>query len=128
MRKSNFLHISPKTAVFDILLDIYRQLRENKHILTVVFHHRKTVSEHHSAWFAPLPQAGCFLKNQRNNPPKHRQPLKEQKWFAQIKKLIDLVEESGIAEIEVTEGEEKVRITRTIAAAPVYAAPVPAAA
>ncbi|HFR9062518.1 TPA: acetyl-CoA carboxylase biotin carboxyl carrier protein [Neisseria gonorrhoeae] len=42
-----------------------------------------------------------------------------------LKKLIDLVEESGIAEIEVTEGEEKVRITRTIAAAaaPVYAAP-----
>ncbi|WP_118836532.1 acetyl-CoA carboxylase biotin carboxyl carrier protein [Neisseria meningitidis] len=45
-----------------------------------------------------------------------------------LKKLIDLVEESGIAEIEVTEGEEKVRIIRTIAAAPVYAAPVPAAA
>lgn len=45
-----------------------------------------------------------------------------------LKKLIDLVEEAGIAEIEVTEGEEKVRITRTIAAAPVYAAPVPAAA
>lgn len=47
-----------------------------------------------------------------------------------LKKLIDLVEESGIAEIEVTEGEEKVCITRTIAAAaaPVYAAPVPAAA
>ncbi|HEZ0528081.1 TPA: acetyl-CoA carboxylase biotin carboxyl carrier protein [Neisseria meningitidis] len=44
-----------------------------------------------------------------------------------LKKLIDLVEESGIAEIEVTEGEEKVRITRTIAAAPVYAAPVYAA-
>ena len=33
-----------------------------------------------------------------------------------LKKLIDLVEESGIAEIEVTEGEEKVRITRTVAA------------
>lgn len=32
-----------------------------------------------------------------------------------LKKLIDLVEESGIAEIEVTEGEEKVRITRTTA-------------
>ncbi len=30
-----------------------------------------------------------------------------------LKKLIDLVEESGIAEIEVTEGEEKVRITRS---------------
>ena len=40
-----------------------------------------------------------------------------------LKKLIDLVEESGIAEIEVTEGEEKVRITRTVAAPavqPVY--------
>jgi len=46
-----------------------------------------------------------------------------------LKKLIDLVEESGIAEIEVTEGEEKVRITRTTAAAaPVYAAPAPVAA
>lgn len=31
-----------------------------------------------------------------------------------LKKLIDLVEESGIAELEVTEGEEKVRITRTV--------------
>ena len=40
-----------------------------------------------------------------------------------LKKLIDLVEESGIAEIEVTEGEEKVRITRTTAAQPVFAAP-----
>ena len=41
-----------------------------------------------------------------------------------LKKLIDLVEESGIAEIEVTEGEEKVRITRTPHnAAAVYAAP-----
>ncbi len=39
-----------------------------------------------------------------------------------LKKLIDLVEESGIAEIEVTEGEEKVRITRATAHA-VYAAP-----
>ena len=53
-----------------------------------------------------------------------------------LKKLIDLVEESGIAEIEVTEGEEKVRITRSLAAPqPVYAAapavaaaPAPAAA
>ena len=31
-----------------------------------------------------------------------------------LKKLIDLVEESGIAELEVTEGEEKVRITRNV--------------
>ena len=46
-----------------------------------------------------------------------------------LKKLIDLVEESGIAEIEVTEGEEKVRITRATAApAPVYAAPAQVAA
>ncbi len=29
-----------------------------------------------------------------------------------LKKLIDLVEESGIAELEITEGEEKVRICR----------------
>ena len=40
-----------------------------------------------------------------------------------LKKLIDLVEESGIAEIEVTEGEEKVRITRATAAQPAFAAP-----
>ena len=47
-----------------------------------------------------------------------------------LKKLIDLVEESGIAELEVTEGEEKVRITRSLAAAPqaLYAAPAPIAA
>lgn len=42
-----------------------------------------------------------------------------------LKKLIDLVEESGIAEIEVTEGEEKVRITRSTAAQTIYA-PAPA--
>ena len=36
-----------------------------------------------------------------------------------LKKLIDLVEESGIAELEVTEGEEKVRIVKhTAMAAP----------
>jgi acetyl-CoA carboxylase biotin carboxyl carrier protein len=41
-----------------------------------------------------------------------------------LKKLIDLVEESGIAELEITEGEEKVRITRTQAGGNVmYAAP-----
>ena len=47
-----------------------------------------------------------------------------------LKKLIDLVEESGIAEIEVTEGEEKVRITRSLAApqAVYAAAPTVAAA
>jgi acetyl-CoA carboxylase biotin carboxyl carrier protein len=31
-----------------------------------------------------------------------------------LKKLIDLVQESGIAELEVKEGEETVRITRTV--------------
>lgn len=45
-----------------------------------------------------------------------------------LKKLIDLVQESGISELEVTEGEEKVRIAKhygAIAAAPqqYYAAP-----
>src|SRR5213595_3015967 len=44
-----------------------------------------------------------------------------------LKKLIDLVEESGISELEITEGEEKVKIVKggvvAIAAAPV-AAPV----
>ena len=42
-----------------------------------------------------------------------------------LKKLIDLVEESGIAELEVTEGEEKVRITRVQAGNTVsYAQPM----
>jgi acetyl-CoA carboxylase biotin carboxyl carrier protein len=50
-----------------------------------------------------------------------------------VKKLIELLEESGIAEIEIKEGEEAVRISRypnNIPAAPVpmAAAPVPAAA
>ena len=49
-----------------------------------------------------------------------------------IKKLIELVEESGIAELEITEGEESVRISRGMVAtqvAPVaYAAPQVAAA
>jgi acetyl-CoA carboxylase biotin carboxyl carrier protein len=56
-----------------------------------------------------------------------------------LKSLIDLVQQSGIAELEITEGEEKVRICRTSPAAPqvapaqVYAvapatpAPLPAA-
>lgn len=43
-----------------------------------------------------------------------------------LKKLIDLVEESGIAELEVTEGEEKVRITRMTTAPAVYTAPITA--
>ncbi|WP_404400330.1 acetyl-CoA carboxylase biotin carboxyl carrier protein [Idiomarina seosinensis] len=46
-----------------------------------------------------------------------------------IKKLIELVEESGIAELEITEGEEAVRINRYSAQpAPVQYAAAPAAA
>ena len=51
-----------------------------------------------------------------------------------LKKLIDLVEESGITELEVTEGEEKVRIAKNpnVAAQPTYmmpqAAPIAGAA
>ena len=54
-----------------------------------------------------------------------------------IKKLIELVEESGIAELEITEGEESVRINRHspapaqqvhyASAAPAPSAPAPAA-
>jgi len=41
-----------------------------------------------------------------------------------LKKLIDLVQESGIGEIEITEGEEKVRISRQLASQPmIMAAP-----
>lgn len=36
-----------------------------------------------------------------------------------IKKLIELVEESGITELEISEGEESVRISRHTATAPV---------
>ena len=42
-----------------------------------------------------------------------------------LKKLIDLVQESGIAELEITEGEEKVKIVKTGAAA-IVAAPIAA--
>jgi acetyl-CoA carboxylase biotin carboxyl carrier protein len=53
-----------------------------------------------------------------------------------VKKLIELLEESGISEIEISEGEESVRISRypkpgsvALTAAPVAApAPAPAAA
>ena len=54
-----------------------------------------------------------------------------------LKKLIDLVEESGISELELTEGEEKVRISRNLpqqqgvmhyAAQPYMQAPAPAPA
>jgi len=40
-----------------------------------------------------------------------------------VKKLIELLDESGIAEIEITEGEESVRISRYSPNAPVAAAP-----
>ena len=46
-----------------------------------------------------------------------------------IKKLIDLLEESNLTEIEIREGEESVRLSRASTAAaapaPVYAAPAP---
>lgn len=48
-----------------------------------------------------------------------------------LKKLIDLVEESGISELELTEGEEKVRISRALMPAAsmthYVSAPAPAA-
>jgi len=40
-----------------------------------------------------------------------------------IKTLIDLVQQSGIAELEITEGEEKVRISRGMMAVPLPQAP-----
>jgi len=43
-----------------------------------------------------------------------------------LKKLIDLVQESGISELEVTEGEEKVKIVKSGGAAIAYATPAPA--
>ena len=52
-----------------------------------------------------------------------------------VKKLIELLEESGIAELEIKEGEDSVRISRmptnvvqTVAAAPAQVAAPPAAA
>ena len=42
-----------------------------------------------------------------------------------LKKLIDLVQESGIGEIEITEGEERVRISRQLAPGPVMMAAPP---
>jgi acetyl-CoA carboxylase biotin carboxyl carrier protein len=45
-----------------------------------------------------------------------------------VKKLIELLDESGIAEIEITEGEESVRISRYAQGAPAApAAPAPVA-
>jgi len=47
-----------------------------------------------------------------------------------LKKLIDLVQESGISELEVTEGEEKVKIVKSGGTSAAFAAPAmsPAAA
>ena len=49
-----------------------------------------------------------------------------------VKKLIELLDESGLAEIEITEGEDSVRITRTSAGfvppVPIYSPAVQAAA
>ncbi|OGA35816.1 MAG: acetyl-CoA carboxylase, biotin carboxyl carrier protein [Betaproteobacteria bacterium RIFCSPLOWO2_12_FULL_62_13b] len=45
-----------------------------------------------------------------------------------LKKLIDLVQESGISELEVTEGEEKVKIVKSNSPAVAYSAPAPALA
>jgi acetyl-CoA carboxylase biotin carboxyl carrier protein len=45
-----------------------------------------------------------------------------------IKKLIEIIEESGIAELEIKEGEESIRINRYSAAPPVTYAPAPVAA
>jgi acetyl-CoA carboxylase biotin carboxyl carrier protein len=45
-----------------------------------------------------------------------------------IKKLIELLEESGIAEIEIKEGEEALRISRMAPAQPVMHAAAPVAA
>jgi len=42
-----------------------------------------------------------------------------------LKTLIELVESSGIAELEISEGEERVRITRTAASAQQAYAPAP---
>ncbi|MFQ5635232.1 MAG: acetyl-CoA carboxylase biotin carboxyl carrier protein [Gammaproteobacteria bacterium] len=44
-----------------------------------------------------------------------------------VKKLIELLESSGIAELEITEGEESVRISRMPPGTPAYAPPVAAA-
>lgn len=50
-----------------------------------------------------------------------------------LKTLIDLVSESGVAELEITEGDDRVKIVNRVGAAPVAAtapaaAPAPAAA
>ena len=44
-----------------------------------------------------------------------------------VKKLIEMLEESSLTELEITEGEESVRISRGMMAAPMMNAPVMAA-
>jgi acetyl-CoA carboxylase biotin carboxyl carrier protein len=44
--------------------------------------------------------------------------------FRKLRKLISLVQESGITELEITEGEEKVRITHGAVGQPFYAPPM----
>ena len=39
-----------------------------------------------------------------------------------VKKLIELLEESSLSEIEIVEGEESVRLSRAMTSAPVAAA------
>ncbi|NWG86907.1 MAG: acetyl-CoA carboxylase biotin carboxyl carrier protein [Hydrogenophilaceae bacterium] len=41
-----------------------------------------------------------------------------------LKKLIDLVQDSGVAELEITEGEEKVRITRVVSGGQMMMSPM----
>lgn len=43
-----------------------------------------------------------------------------------VKKLIELLESSGIAELEITEGEESVRISRSPSGAAAFAPPIAA--
>jgi len=45
-----------------------------------------------------------------------------------IKKLIELLEDSGLAEIEIRQGEESIRISRASSAAAALPAPAPVAA
>jgi len=44
-----------------------------------------------------------------------------------VKKLIELLEESNLNELEISEGEESIRLSRGAPAAPAAPAPVPAA-
>ncbi|ACS96536.1 acetyl-CoA carboxylase, biotin carboxyl carrier protein [Aggregatibacter aphrophilus NJ8700] len=55
--------------------------------------------------------------------------FRKQLWtFVKLKKLIELVEESGIMELEISEGEESVRINRGSPASVQYTVPMAAPA